>query len=105
MLSRADKEQIVSGIKTDIEKAQAIFLTNLIGVESNDSVAIRKNVRDAAGKVVIARNTLFNKAAQGTVAEKLLAGLKGPTAVAFAFEDAAAVAKCLKKAGEDFELA
>ena len=32
-----------------------------------------------------------------------MTGLKGPNAVAFAFEDPAAVAKCLKEAGDDFE--
>ena len=55
------------------------------------------------GKMVVTRNTLFQKAAEGTPAENLLKGLKGPHCVAFAFEDAAGVAKCLKDAGEDHD--
>lgn len=104
MLSRSDKEAIVEGLKANIDKAQAIFLTNLIGVSSNDAVAIRKEVREAKGSVVITRNSLIERAAQGTSAEEMLKGLKGPNAVAFAFEDAAAVAKCLKNAGKDHEV-
>ncbi|TNE95859.1 MAG: 50S ribosomal protein L10 [Deltaproteobacteria bacterium] len=104
MLNRADKEALVDGLKKDIEGARAVFLTNLIGIPSNDSVGIRKQIREAAGKVVVTRNTLFTRAAVGTYAEKLLAELKGPHALAFAFEDAPAVAKALKKAAEDFDV-
>lgn len=103
MMTRAEKEKVISDLRSNIESARGIFLTNLIGVTSNDAVKVRKEIRDATGGVVITRNTLFRKAAEGTVAEKLLADLKGPHAVAFAFEDSAAVAKCLKNASEDFE--
>ena len=40
----------------------------------------------------------------GTPAESLLADLKGPHALAFAFDDPAAVAKCLKVAGSTLDL-
>lgn len=104
MLSRSDKEAIVEGLKANIDKAQAIFLTNLIGVTSNEAVEIRKGIREVKGSVVITRNSLIEIAAQGTSAEEMLKGLKGPNAVAFAFEDAAAVAKCLKNAGKDHDV-
>lgn len=104
MLNRADKEALVDGLKKDIEGARALFLTNLIGIPSNDSVQVRKEIREAQGKVVVTRNTLFTRAAAGTYAEKLLAELKGPHALAFAFEDAPAVAKALKTAGKEFDV-
>lgn len=104
MLSREEKTTILEGLKTDIGNARGIFLTNLIGVKSNDGVAIRKGVRDAQGKIVVTRNTLFKKAAEGTAIESIVGELKGPHALAFAFEDAAAVAKCLNDASEDHEV-
>lgn len=104
MLERSEKEAIIQGLKTDIANSKAIFLTNLIGISSNDAVRVRKAVRDAKGKIVVTRNTLFSKASAGTPAEGLLTNLSGPHAVAFAFDDAAAVAKCLKDAGKDLEL-
>lgn len=104
MLKRAEKDEIIAGLKKDIEAARGVFLTNLIGISSNDSVALRREVREKQGKIVVTRNTLFKKAAEGTDAEALMGELKGPHALAFAFEDAAGVAKALKEAGKNFEV-
>ena len=104
MLNRSEKEAIIQDLKKDIGNAKAIFLTNLIGIKSNDAVSVRKAVRDSNGKMVVTRNTLFRKASMGTPAESLLADLKGPHALAFAFDDPAAVAKCLKVAGSTLDL-
>jgi large subunit ribosomal protein L10 len=103
MMTRAEKEAVIKDLKEKIDKSRALFLTNLIGVTANDSVAIRKKVRDANGAVVVTKNTLFGKAAEGTYAEDLLSGLKGTNAVAFAFEDAPGVAKAIFEASEGIE--
>ncbi len=104
MLTRDQKTAIVAGLREKIEASRALFLTNLIGVPSNEANLIRKNVRDAKGTIVITRNTLLQKAAEGTPAQEMLSGLKGPQAVAFAFEDAPPVAKALYDAGEENEI-
>lgn len=104
MITRAEKQSVIDGLKVDLEKAEALFLTNLIGVKSNDAVAVRKAVRDVGGKIIITRNTLFQKAAEGLFCEKMLTDLKGTNALAIAFEDPAAVAKALKDAGKENEL-
>jgi large subunit ribosomal protein L10 len=103
MMTRAEKDAVVSSIRENIEKSQAVFLTNLVGIPSVDSVRIRKSVREAKGHMVITRNTLFARAAKGTVAEGLLANLTGSSAVAFAFEDAPGVAKIINDAAGEFE--
>jgi large subunit ribosomal protein L10 len=103
MMNREQKAEVIAQVRQNIENARAVFLTNLIGIPSNDSVAIRKTVRDAKGGLVITRNTLIEKAAEGTKAEALLKDLKGPNAVAFAFEDAPAVAKAIYEASKEFE--
>ena len=104
MITREKKEQVVSTLKGHFEKADAVFLTNLIGVTSNEAVSIRKKIRDADGAVVVTRNTLFQRASEGTHYHELLTGLKGPHAVAFSFKDAPAVAKALYEAGKDSEV-
>ena len=102
-MNRADKDAIVSSLKEKIVKSQAIFLTNLVGIPSNDAVRIRKAVRDVKGHIAITRNTLFKRAAQGTYAEEFLSNLSGSSAVAIAYEDAAAVAKIVNDAAGEFE--
>ena len=104
MLTRAEKEALVSELKEKIENARALFLTNLVGVGANDSAAIRKSVREASGAVVVTKNTLFRLASEGTYAEELLKDLKGTNAVAFAFEDAPGVAKAVHEASESNEV-
>jgi len=103
MMTRAEKDTVVSSVREKIEKSQAVFLTNLVGIPSVDSVRIRKNVRDAKGHVVIARNTLLARAAKGTYVESLLSDLKGSTAIAFAYEDAPGVAKIINDATTEFD--
>ena len=103
MLTRVRKEELVNGLKERIDKSNAVFLTNLIGLSSNDAVALRKQLREVNGAISVSRNKLFKKASVGTPCEGMLSDLKGSHAIAFAFDDAAAVAKCLKEAGENFE--
>jgi len=103
MMTRAEKDVVVASLKEKIEKSQAVFLTNLVGIPSNDAVRIRKSVREAKGFMAITKNTLFARAAKGTYAEPLLQGLTGNNAVAFAYEDAAAVAKAVNDATGEFE--
>jgi large subunit ribosomal protein L10 len=103
MLTRDQKSKIVDDLKDKFGKADAAFLTNLIGVGANDSVDIRKKLRAASGSVVVTKNTLFRRAAEGTQYEELLSGLKGPHAVAFSFEDPPAVAKVLYDAKKEIE--
>lgn len=103
MMTRTEKNAVISDLKEKIESANALFLTNMIGIESNDAVAIRKQVRDSKGTIVVTRNSLFGKAAEGTYAEELLTGLKGTNAVAFAFDEAPAVAKAIYEASKEHE--
>ncbi len=103
MMTRAEKDVVVTSLKERIEKSQAVFLTNLVGIPSNDAVRIRKGVREAKGFMAITKNTLFARAAKGTYAEPLLKDLVGNNAVAFAYDDAAAVAKVVNDAAGEFE--
>ena len=102
-MTRENKNKVIASIRENIESSKALFLTNLIGITANDAVSLRKNVRDAKGSIVVTRNTLFRKAAEGTYAEELLKDLKGANAVAFAFDEAPAVAKAVYEASKDLE--
>jgi large subunit ribosomal protein L10 len=51
VLTRSKKNELVSGLKGDIDKANAVFLTNLIGIQSNDAVAIRKKLETLVVKL------------------------------------------------------
>lgn len=97
------KARTVAAVRADIERASAVFLTNVVGLSGDDAVRLRRAVREAGGGVTVARNTLLKRAAAGTPAEGLFGGLAGPNAAAFSFGDPAPVAKSLKDAGEELE--
>ncbi len=101
MLNRETKENIVSRLREDITNAQAVFLTNVIGISANDAVSLRDHVREAKGKIVVTKNTLLKIAGKGTAVESLLSNLKESNAIAFAFGEVPEMAKCLKKAEDD----
>ena len=103
MITRTEKDAIIADLKEKINNSNALFLTNMIGIEANQAVEMRKQVRESKGSIVVTRNTLFRKAAEGTYAEELLKDLKGTNAVAFAFEDAPGVAKAVFEASKELE--
>lgn len=104
MLSKAEKEAVVVELKKNLEKADGLFLTNIVGISANDSVAFRKKVRSADGHVIVAKNTLFRMAAKGTAYEQFFTKLKGPHAVAFSFSDAPAVAKAVYETSKELPI-
>jgi large subunit ribosomal protein L10 len=104
MMTKEQKNEVIKSVKDQITKSQALFLTNLVGIEANSAVQIRKGVREAKGFMMIAKNSLIEKAAQGTYAEKFLTKLKGNNAIAFAYDDAPAVAKVIFDANKELEL-
>ncbi len=103
MITRAQKDAVIADLRDKIENSQALFLTNVIGIEANQAVELRKTIREAKGGLIVTRNSLFGKAAEGTYAEELLTGLKGTNAVAFAFEDAPGVAKAIYESSKALE--
>ncbi|MGH1469491.1 MAG: 50S ribosomal protein L10, partial [Bdellovibrionales bacterium] len=68
MITRADKEAVIKDLKEKITNSRAMFLTNVIGMEANQAVELRKTIRESKGALVVTRNTLFGKAAEGTYA-------------------------------------
>lgn len=104
MITRESKNAVIKDLKEKIENSKAMFLTNVIGISANDAVELRKKVREAKGGIVVTRNTLFGKAAEGTYAEDLFKGLKGTNAVAFAYEDAPGVAKAIFETSKELEV-
>jgi large subunit ribosomal protein L10 len=104
MLTRSEKDQIISDLRDKIEKSEGIFLTNVVGITANESVALRKSIREKNGALVVTKNSLFGIASKGTKAEEVMSGLKGTNAVAFAFDDAPGVAKAINDSAKELDL-
>lgn len=103
MLTREKKNEILKDLKGNLEKSQAIFLTNLVGIPANSAVKLRRQIRDAGGSVHVVKNTLLKMVLKDKLSEKLL-NIKGTHAVAFAYNEPVKVVKALYDAGKEFEI-
>lgn len=91
----AQKIASVAGIKTLFENNKAYFVTDYHGLNVADLTALRRNLRKKNVTFLVAKNTLIKVAASGAGVKGLDEHLTGPTAVAFARDDAPAAAKIL----------
>lgn len=94
-MARPEKVAAVEQIREDIQSSQAVFITDYRGLKVAQMNQLRGKLRDVGTEYKIVKNTLTSLAAEEAEAGDLKSLLVGPTAVAFAKEDAVATAKAL----------
>ncbi len=102
MLTKKEKEEVVKNLTKKINESKGIFLTNIVGLDSEETLKMRKQLTEVNASIVVSRNTLIQRAAQGTACESFLKDLQGANALAFSKDDATAVAKILSNFGKIF---
>ena len=95
---RPEKVAVVDEVRQRLSDAPAALLTEYRGLKVGELAQLRRSLREAGGDYKIYKNTLVRFAARdlGLELEELLTG---PTAIAFAREDAVGVAKALRDFG------
>lgn len=94
---RSEKEAIVAEIRSKIESASAVIITEYRGLSVQNLAALRGLLRPVGGEYRVYKNTLCRFAARDANIEGLDALFVGPTAITFIDGDVAAVAKVLKE--------
>ena len=103
-MQRPEKMEAVAEMKQLFENAGSLFVTDYQGLDVEKMTDLRKNLRGAGVKYLIAKNTLLRIAAKEAGVEVLVEHFTGPTAVAFTESDPAAAAKVLHDSYKDNEL-
>jgi large subunit ribosomal protein L10 len=106
-MPRPEKVQAVADIREMMEKSRAVFLTEYRGLSVKDVQDLRRSLRQAGAEYKVVKMTLAKLAAGDAGIDGLDEFLAGPTALAFAEDDAVATAKALKefsRANEAFVL-
>ena len=98
---RPEKQQAVEELKDAFSRAKSAILADYRGLTVAEMNEVRRRLREAAVEFKVVKNTLTTIAVRGTDAEGLKDYLKGPTAVAFSYEDPVAGAKVLSELMED----
>lgn len=92
---RTDKVNVVSELEEVFSNSKAAILTEYRGLTVAEMTALRGKLRSTGGEYHVVKNTLFKRAAGDKVTPELDALLNGPTAIAFAREDAVVTTKAL----------
>lgn len=102
-MPNAQKIEDVATIKTLFENNNAYFVADYHGLNVADITSLRRNLRKQNVTFIVAKNTLIKVAATQAGVKGLDDHLIGPTAVAFAKDDAPAAAKILHESFKSIE--
>ena len=97
MSTKAFKDEKIEKIKEKVDKAQVAILTNYQGLTVEEITKLRRSIQQGGGDYMVTKNTLTKIAIKDTPYEVLSDSLKGPSAIAFGFEDPVSPAKALSK--------
>lgn len=89
------KIEQVSDLADKLNRTQLTLVADYRGLTVAEITDLRKRLREANAELVVAKNTLTLIAARETGHEAIEPLLAGPTALAFAYGDAAKVAKAV----------
>jgi large subunit ribosomal protein L10 len=86
-LKKEQKAVIIDGLQDTFAKSKIGVLTNYRGLKTKDLLDVRKKLKDADGKFVIAKNTLARSASEKAGMGQISPLLNETTAIAFGFSD------------------
>lgn len=102
-MNRAQKEEMVASIRSDLENAKSVILANHTGIDVNTVNELRAEFRANNVKYRVVKNTLAKLAIRDTDLEEIADMFRGPTAIAFSDEDAVSPAKVIKDFAKDHD--
>ena len=100
-MNRDNKQELVTEMHERLARAKAVFLADFRGMDVGKATTLRNELRGAAVEYKVFKNTLLDRASQGTDMECLSPYLTGPTAIAISYDDPVGAAKVLTKFAKD----
>jgi len=103
-MERAEKREAVSALHDVFAKTGVVVVAHYAGLSVADMTKLRSDMRDAGGRVKVAKNRLVKLALEGTDAKGIAELLKGPTCLAYSDDPVTApkVAVKFAKGNEKF---
>jgi len=101
MKKRSEKQQELDNLKSDLAKVSTVILSTFQGITVKDDNKLRRAVQAAGGRYRVVKNTLAEKAGEGTPNEALLKDLSGTNSISYTETDPVSLAKALTKIAKD----
>jgi large subunit ribosomal protein L10 len=95
-MKKDEKAKQVESVRVELSRAKSVILSKFEGITVAQDFELRRKIAGAGAKYHVVKNSLIERAAQGTPAEPLVsAKLKGTTSVAVTDSDPVALARVL----------
>ena len=91
------KQVVIDEIKEKLSKALSIVLIDARGLTVEQDTILRKQLREAGVDYKVYKNSMINFAIKDTQFEGCKEFLKGPSAIAFSYEDSTLAARIINK--------
>ena len=100
-VTKAKKAEQVEKLSADLKNVSSAVVATYSKLTVAQDYELRKALRGAGAKYRVVKNTLAERAAQGTKIEEALKNLAGVTSIAYTAGDPVALAKALSKYVKD----
>ncbi|HEX2328445.1 MAG TPA: 50S ribosomal protein L10 [Candidatus Angelobacter sp.] len=100
-VTKAKKAEQIEKLNTQLQKASSMIVGTFSKLTVAKDYELRKTVRSAGGRYQVVKNTLAQRASEGTKVGEALKGLKGVSSIAYTDGDPVALAKALSKYVDD----
>jgi len=100
-VTKAKKAEQIEKLNSQLQKASSMIVGSFSKLTVAKDYELRKTVRSAGGRYQVVKNTLAQRASEGTKVAEALKGLKGVSSIAYTDGDPVALAKALSKYVDD----
>ena len=87
------KEKQIEALREKLEGSKTLMLTGFEGLKVTQDVQLRRKMASAGATYKVVKNSLLERAAQGTSAEQVVQDLRGTTSVSYTDMDPVVLAK------------
>ncbi len=101
MKKKSEKKTQAIELRAELATVSTVILSTFQGITVEQDTQLRRQVEAAGGKYQVVKNTVAERAGEGTPAEGLLKNLKGTNSIAYTKTDPVALAKILSKVAKD----
>jgi large subunit ribosomal protein L10 len=101
MKKKAEKKTQADELRAQLGTVSTVILSTFQGITVEQDTKLRRSVEAAGGHYEVVKNTIAERAAEGTPTEGLLKNLKGTNSIAYTKTDPVALAKILTKVAKD----
>lgn len=94
-MNRDEKKQQAEALHEEFEKARGVILSGFEGLTVAQDSELRRKIAQTGGRYQVVKNSLIERAAQGTSLQPVAQKLRGTTSLAYTQTDPVALAKIL----------